>query len=127
MDGYASSTYLWENAAGEKFWVKYHFKTEQGIQNMTDAESRAMRAEDLDCHRRDLWEAIAGKDYPSWRLEMQIMPFEDAASYRFNPFDITKVWPHEDYPPITVGRMVLDRNPRTSSPRSRKPPSRYRT
>src|SRR3984885_13639497 len=111
MHGYASSTYLWENAAGEKFWVKYHFKTEQGIQNMTDAESRAMRAEDLDCHRRDLWEAIARKDYPSWRLEMQIMPFEDAADYRFNPFDLTKVWPQGDYPLITVGRMVLDRNP----------------
>lgn len=111
MNGYASSTYLWENAAGRKFWVKYHFKTEQGIQNMTDAESRAMRAEDLDCHRRDLRDAIARKDYPSWRLEMQIMPFEDAAAYRFNPFDITKVWPHGDYPPITVGRMVLDRNP----------------
>jgi catalase len=111
MNGYASSTYLWENAAGQKFWVKYHFKTEQGIQNMTDAESRAMQAEDLDCHRRDLWEAIARKEHPSWRLEMQIMPFEDAASYRFNPFDITKVWPQGDYPPIPVGRMVLDRNP----------------
>ena len=70
-----------------------------------------MRAEDLDCHRRDLWEAIARKDYPSWRLEMQIMPYEDAANYRFNPFDVTKVWPHKDYPPITVGRFVLDRNP----------------
>jgi catalase len=111
MHGYASSTYLWENAAGEKFWVKYHFKTEQGIQNMTDAESKAMRAEDLDCHRRDLWKSVARKDYPSWRLEMQIMPFEDAATYRFNPFDITKVWPQRDYPPIPVGRMVLDRNP----------------
>jgi catalase len=102
---------MWENAAGEKFWVKYHFKTEQGIQNMTNAEARAMNAEDPDCHRRDLWDAIARKDYPSWRLEMQIMPFEDAASYRFNPFDITKVWPQRDYPPIPIGRMVLDRNP----------------
>jgi catalase len=111
MNGYASSTYLWQNAGGEKFWVKYHFKTEQGIENMTDAESRNMRVEDLDYHRRDLWEAIARRDYPSWRLEMQIMPFEDAASYRFNPFDITKVWSQRDYPPISVGRMVLDRNP----------------
>lgn len=111
MNGYSSDTYMWENVGGEKFWVKYHFKTEQGIQNFTDAEAKAMRAEDLDCHRRDLWEAIARKDFPSWRLEMQIMPYEDAASYRFNPFDITKVWPHEDYPPITVGRLVLDRNP----------------
>jgi catalase len=111
MHGYASSTYLWENAAGQKFWVKYHFKTEQGIQNMTDAESRAARTGDLDAHRRDLWDAIARQDYPAWRLEMQIMPFEDAASYRFNPFDLTKVWSQRDYPPIPVGRMVLDRNP----------------
>ncbi|TJZ94547.1 catalase [Actinacidiphila oryziradicis] len=111
MNGYSSDTYMWENAAGKKFWVKYHFKTEQGIENFTDAEARAMRAEDLDCHRRDLREAIAREDHPSWRLEMQIMPYEDAADYRFNPFDVTKVWPHEDYPPITVGRLVLDRNP----------------
>jgi catalase len=111
MDGFSSSTYLWENAGGEKFWVKYHFKTEQGIDNFTDAESRAMRVEELDYHRRDLWEAIARKDHPVWRLEMQIMPFEEAANYRFNPFDITKVWPHKDYPMIPVGRMVLDRNP----------------
>jgi catalase len=111
MHGYSSSTYMWENAAGEKFWVKYHFTTEQGIQNFTDAESRAMRVEDLDYHRRDLFEAIARKDYPAWRVEMQIMPYEDAANYRFNPFDITKVWPHGDYPTIPIGRMVLDRNP----------------
>lgn len=111
MHGFSSSTYLWENAAGKKFWVKYHLKTEQGIQNMTDAEARAMRAEDLDYHRRDLRDAIARRDYPSWRVEMQIMPFDDAAGYRFNPFDITKVWPHKDYPTIPVGRLVLNRNP----------------
>ncbi len=111
MHGFSSDTYMWENAAGEKFWVKYHFRTEQGIQNMTDAEARAMRAEDLDYHRRDLWDAIARGDQPSWRLEMQIMPVAEAASYRFNPFDVTKVWPHRDYPLIPVGRMVLDRNP----------------
>ncbi|HUB37318.1 MAG TPA: catalase [Streptosporangiaceae bacterium] len=111
MHGFSSSTYLWENAGGKRFWVKYHFKTEQGIQNLTSAEAIAMRAEDLDCHRRDLWEAVARQDYPAWRLEMQIMPFEDAASYRFNPFDITKVWPHKDYPTIPIGRMVLNRNP----------------
>jgi catalase len=111
MNGYSSDTYMWVNARGQRFWVKYHFKTEQGIQNLTDAESRAMRSVDLDCHRRDLWDAIAGKDYPSWQLQMQIMPYEDAATYRFNPFDITKVWPHKDYLTIPIGRMVLDRNP----------------
>ncbi|HEX6480530.1 MAG TPA: catalase, partial [Ktedonobacteraceae bacterium] len=111
MNGYSSHTYMWINANGERFWVKYHFKTEQGIQNFTDAEAKAMTAEDPDYHRRDLRDAIQKKDYPVWRLEMQIMPFEDAATYRFNPFDLTKVWPHKDYPPITIGRMVLDRNP----------------
>jgi catalase len=111
MNGYASSTYMWENAGGKKFWVKYHFKAELGVKNFTDAEAKAMFVEDLDYHRRDLWDAIARKDFPAWRLEMQIMPFEDAANYRFNPFDLTKIWPHKDYPLIPVGRMVLDRNP----------------
>jgi len=111
MNGYSSDTYMWVNARGQRFWVKYHFKTEQGVQNFTDAESRAMRSVDLDCHRRDLWDAIARKDHPSWQLQMQIMPYDDAATYRFNPFDITKVWPHKDYPTIPIGRMVLDRNP----------------
>ena len=111
MNGYSSHTYSWMNANGERFWVKYHFKTVQGIENFTVAEAAAMAGQDPDFHRRDLWEAIAGGDGPEWRLEMQIMPFEEAASYRFNPFDLTKVWPHADYPPITVGRFVLDRNP----------------
>jgi catalase len=91
--------------------VKYHWKTAQGIENLALAEANALAGEDADYHRRDLWDAIAAGDAPEWRLEMQIMPFEDAASYRFNPFDLTKVWPHADYPPITIGRMVLDRNP----------------
>ncbi|MBV9259426.1 MAG: catalase [Ktedonobacteraceae bacterium] len=111
MNGYGSHTFMWVNAQGEKFWVKYHFKTEQGIENFTDAEAKAMSAEDTDYHRRDLRTAIEKKDYPVWRLEMQIMPFAEAATYRFNPFDLTKVWPHGDYPPVTIGRLVLDRNP----------------
>jgi catalase len=111
MNGYSSHTFMWVNTAGKRVWVKYHFKTEQGIENFTAAEAKAMRAEDPDYHRRDLHQAIESKDHPAWRLEMQIMPFEDAATYRFNPFDLTKVWPHRDYPPITIGRLVLDRNP----------------
>jgi catalase len=111
MNGYGSHTFMWINDAGERFWVKYHFKTEQGIQSFTGPEAKLMKAEDPDYHRRDLYRAIATKDHPAWRLEMQIMPFEDAPTYRFNPFDLTKVWPHRDYPPITVGRLVLDRNP----------------
>jgi catalase len=111
MNGYSSHTYSWMNADGERFWVKYHLKTVQGTENLTDAEAKALAGEDPDVHRRDLWEAIARNEAPEWRLEMQVMPFEEAADYRFNPFDLTKVWPHLDYPPITIGRMVLDRNP----------------
>ena len=83
MNGYGSHTFLWENAGGEKFWVKYHFKTVQGIENFTDADARAMVAEDKDYHLRDLYNSIANDDAPEWRLEMQIMPFKDAADYRF--------------------------------------------
>jgi catalase len=111
MNGYGSHTYSWINAAGERYWVKYHFKTVQGIESFTLAEADAMVSEDPDFLRRDLWDALAAGDAAEWRLELQIMPFEDAASYRFNPFDLTKVWPHADYPPIEIGRMVLDRNP----------------
>ncbi|MGZ6174353.1 MAG: catalase [Candidatus Binataceae bacterium] len=111
MNGYSSHTFLWENAGSEKFWVKYHFKTVQGIENFTDADAQAMASEDKDYHLRDLYDSIAKGAAPEWRLEMQIMPFKDAADYRFNPFDLTKVWPHKDYKPIPIGRMVLDRNP----------------
>jgi catalase len=111
MNGYSSHTYLWINAAGQRFWVKYHFKTDQGIEFFTQDEGDQMASADTDYHTRDLYEAIARGDYPSWTLHMQIMPFEDAKTYRFNPFDLTKVWPHEDYPLIPVGRMTLDRNP----------------
>jgi catalase len=91
--------------------VKYHFKTVQGAENFADGEAKAMTADDPDFHRRDLRAAIDRSELPEWRLEMQIMPFADAADYRFNPFDLTKVWPHDDYPPIQVGRLVLNRNP----------------
>jgi len=111
MHGFGSHTFMWYNAAGEHFWVKYHFKTEQGIQNLTASEADALKSRDPDHATRDLFEAIKRGDYPSWRLEMQIMTPEEAKSYRFNSFDITKVWPHADYPPIPIGRLVLDRNP----------------
>jgi catalase len=111
MNGYGSHTFMWINEEGKKCWVKYHFKTEQGIENFTDAEAKAMTAQDPDFHRRDLRNAIDKKNFPAWRLEVQVMPFDNAPNYRFNPFDLTKVWPHSDYPPITIGRMVLDHNP----------------
>ncbi|MGH3671149.1 MAG: catalase [Pseudonocardiaceae bacterium] len=111
MNGYSSHTYMWVNAGGERFWVKYHFKTDQGIDFLTQAEADRLAGVDGDYHQRDLYEAIGRGEFPSWTLNMQIMPFEDAKTYRFNPFDLTKVWPHGDYPLIEVGKMTLDRNP----------------
>lgn len=111
MNGYGSHTYMWYNRKGEYFWVKFHFKTEQGIQNFTREEAEKMRGVDPDCATRDLHAAIARGEFPSWRLEVQIMTPEQAKTYRYDPFDVTKVWPHGDFPPIDVGRMVLNRNP----------------
>ncbi|MFZ1467576.1 MAG: catalase [Paracoccaceae bacterium] len=111
MDGFSSHTYMWVNADGQKFWVKYHFKTDQGNEFLTQKEADRLAGEDADYHRRDLFNSIRDGDYPSWTLHMQIMPFEQARSYRFNPFDLTKVWPHGDYPLIEVGKLTLDRNP----------------
>ena len=111
MNGYSSHTYMWVNAKGERFWVKYHFKTDQGIEFLSQADADRLAGTDGDYHRRDLFDAISRRDFPSWTLRMQIMPFADAATYRFNPFDLTKVWPHSDYPLHEVGRLTLDRNP----------------
>jgi catalase len=111
MNGYSSHTYMWINAGGERFWVKYHFKTDLGVEHLTQQDADALAGADPDHHLRDLHRAIESQDHPSWTLYVQIMAFEDAADYRFNPFDLTKVWPHGDYPLVKVGRMVLDRNP----------------
>ncbi|MFE2161718.1 catalase [Streptomyces lydicus] len=111
MNGYGSHTYMWVNAGGQKFWIKYHFKTDQGIEFLTQEEADRLAGTDGDVHRRDLYEAIDGGNAPSWTLYVQVMPFDDAPDYRFNPFDLTKVWPHGDYPLIEVGRMTLNRNP----------------
>jgi catalase len=110
MNLYSGHTFMWVNAAGERSWVRYHFITDQGIENLTQAEADALVSKDTDYHTRDLFEAIQRGDYPSWTLKMQIMPFEDAKTYRFNPFDLTKVWPHGDYPLRPVGRLTLNRN-----------------
>jgi catalase len=110
MNGYSSHTYMWVNAGGDKFWVKYHFKTDQRVECLTQEEADRIAGEKPDYHRQDLFEAIRGSDFPSWTLFMQIMPFEDAKTYRFNPFDLTKVWPHGDYPLVKVGTMTLNRN-----------------
>ncbi|GES30334.1 catalase [Streptomyces angustmyceticus] len=111
MNGYGSHTYMWVNAGGERFWIKYHFKTDQGIDFLTQEDADRIAGEDGDYHRRDLFEAIDGGNAPSWTLYVQVMPFDDAPDYRFNPFDLTKVWPHGDYPLIEVGRMTLNKNP----------------
>lgn len=111
MNGYSSHTYMWANAKGEKFWVKYTFETDQGNDFLTQEEADRIAGIDGDYHRRDLFEAIKRGEFPSWTLKVQIMPFAEAQSYRFNPFDLTKVWPHGDYPMQEVGRLTLNRNP----------------
>ncbi len=111
MNGYSGHTFMWYNDQGEKYWVKYHFKTAQGVQNLTRQEAEVLKGKDPDHATRDLYEAIARGDYPAWNVQVQIMPFEDSEDYRFNILDITKVWPHGDYPVKPLGRLVLNRNP----------------
>ncbi|SIS09018.1 catalase [Williamsia sterculiae] len=110
MNGYSSHTYLWVNAQGVKTWVKYHFHTDQGLEFLTQDEGDQMASADTDFHTRDLFESIAAGHFPSWTLKVQLMPYDDAISYRFNPFDLTKVWPHADYPLREVGRFTLHTN-----------------
>lgn len=111
MNGYGSHTFKWVNAEGEAAWVKYHFKTEQGVKNMTNEVAAKLAGENPDYHTEDLFNAIDKGDFPAWTLYVQIMPFEEANTYRFDPFDVTKVWSHKDYPLVEVGRMVLNKNP----------------
>ncbi|MEU6484837.1 catalase [Streptomyces sp. NPDC046887] len=111
MDGFGSHTYQWTNAEGEAFFVKYHFKTNQGIRCLSAEQAAETVGADATSHQTDLLQAIERGVNPSWTLYVQIMPAAEAADYRFNPFDLTKVWPHADYPVQRVGRMVLDRNP----------------
>ncbi|GAA1795976.1 catalase [Agromyces lapidis] len=111
MQGYGSHTYQWINAEGERFWVKYHFRSRQGDLHLDAQTAEAIAGADADYYRRDLHEAIERGDFPKWDVFVQVMPYEEAKSYRFNPFDLTKVWPHADYPLIEVGTLTLDRNP----------------
>jgi len=111
MHGFGSHTYSFINAANERFWVKFTFKTQQGIENLSDADADAMIGKDRETHQRDLFHSIETGNYPRWTLYVQIMPEADAATYRLNPFDLTKVWPHADYPLVEVGVMELNRNP----------------
>jgi catalase len=111
MNGYSSHTYKWYNAKGDYFWVQYHFKTDQGIKNLSRQEAERLSGTDPDHATRDLFEAIARGDYPSWTLEMQILTPEQARDFRWDIFDITKVWPHREVPPLKIGKLVLNRNP----------------
>ncbi|MEU5452749.1 MULTISPECIES: catalase [Streptomyces] len=111
MNGYGSHTYQWTNAQGEAFFVKYHFKTNQGVRSLSADQAAELVGKDANSHQTDLLQAIERGVNPSWTLYVQVMPAAEAADYRFNPFDLTKVWPHADHPLQRVGRLVLDRNP----------------
>jgi len=110
MDGFGSHAFSWTNAQDDQFYVKYHFKTDQGIATLTTEEAAVLAGANPESHNTDLLEAIERGDCPSWTLKVQVMPAAQAADYRINPFDLTKVWPHADYPLIEVGKLVLDRN-----------------
>ena len=111
MDGFGSHTFSWTNAQDGQFYVKYHFKTDQGIATLTTEEAASLAGANPESHNGDLLEAIERHDYPSWTLKVQVISVAEAADYRINPFDLTKVWPYADHPLIEVGKLVLDRNP----------------
>ena len=110
MNGYSSHTYSWFNSDGVRSWVKYHWKCDQGNEFLTQEDADRIAGEDADYHQRDLYDTIEAGDFPSWTLKMQIMTDDEASTYRYNPFDLTKVWPHADYPLHEVGKLVLNRN-----------------
>ncbi|AEI78378.1 catalase KatA [Cupriavidus necator N-1] len=111
IHGFGSHTYSFINANNERFWVKFHFKSQQGIANWTNEEAAKVVATDRESAQRDLFENIEQGNFPRWNLRVQVMPEADAAKYHINPFDLTKVWPHKDYPLIDVGVLELNRNP----------------
>jgi catalase len=111
MDGFGSHTFQWVNAAGERFWVKFHFKTDQGIACFTSDEAAIVGGKDQQYCHHELYEHIEKGEFPSWTLKVQVMPEADAATYRIDPFDVTKVWNYRDYPVIPVAKLVLNRTP----------------
>lgn len=111
MNGYSSHTFSLINAKGETFYIKWHFKTKQGIKNLLPEKAEELAGSDADYSQRDLFNAIEEGNFPKWRVCLQIMPEAEAANYKWNPFDLTKIWSHKDYPLIEVGEMTLDRNP----------------
>src|SRR6201991_1124246 len=111
MHGFGSHTYSFINAKNERFWVKFTFKTQQGIANLTDAGAESIVSKDRESNQRDLFYSIENGDYPRWTLFIQIMTEAEARTYHINPFDLTKVWPHKEHPLIQVGVMELNQNP----------------
>jgi len=111
MNGYGSHTYSFINDNNERIWIKFHLKTQQGIKCLTDQEAEAIIAKDRENHQRDLLESIDNGDFPKWNMKIQIMTEEEAKKCKFNPFDLTKVWTHKDFPLIDVGVMELNKNP----------------
>ena len=111
MHGFGSHTFSFYNEYNERCWVKFHLRCMQGIANFTNEEAEKIVAKDREHSQRDLFESIEKGDFPKWKMCVQIMPEKDAETYRFNPFDLTKVWSHKDYPLIEVGVIELNRNP----------------
>ena len=111
MHGFGSHTYSFFNAKNERVWVKFHFKTQQEIANFTNAEAAKIVGADREHSQRDLFENIEKGNFPKWKMYVQIMPEAEAKTYRYNPFDLTKVWSHKDYPLIEVGMVELNKNP----------------
>jgi catalase len=111
MNAYGSHTFSLISANDERVWVKFHLKTQQGIKNLTDEEAEAIVGKDRESHQRDLFESIESGDFPKWNMKIQVMPEKDASKCPFNPFDLTKIWPHGDYPLNDVGVLELNRNP----------------
>ncbi|EHR6439633.1 catalase [Vibrio parahaemolyticus] len=111
MHGFGSHTFSFINAENERYWVKFHFKTQQGIKNISDEEAQLLAGRDRESHHRDLYESIERQDFPKWKMYVQIMPELEADEVNFNPFDLTRVWSQKDYPLIPVGEFELNRNP----------------
>ncbi|WP_432712845.1 catalase [Pedobacter sp.] len=112
MDGFGSHTYSFIDKDNQRVWVKFHFKTQQGIKNFTAPEADQMRTTDMDHAQRDLVDAIDSGDFPKWTLKIQVMTEAEAKTFRWNPFDLTKVWPHAEFPLIEVGELELNELPR---------------
>ncbi|XP_059057169.1 catalase-like [Achroia grisella] len=111
MDAFPIHTYEINNEHGDRYYAKFNFRTEQGLENLTTAEAAAITAQDLDYSTRDLYNNIALKNYPSWRLEMDILSFDDIKNVDYNPFDVTRLWKNGTYHTVQIGRLVIDRNP----------------